>query len=479
MAASSIAWVVFAKRDCPTCTMIEPVLQALDNESRPITVYVQDDPSFPEQVSSVIDDTSLKQSYLQEIETVPTLIRIENDSETQRIVGWNKEEWRAFTDIESLGEELPAHRPGCGSKNVEPGVAEKLAILFGEVAFGSRPIELAVLEDEMEACYDRGWSDGLPVVPPTRERVLSMLGGTTRDPAEIVGTVPPDLIECTVEKIAINAVLAGCKPEYMPVVLAAVEAALIDDFCMHGLLATTWFSGPIVIVNGPITKRIGMNSGANALGQGNRANATIGRALQLVIRNVGGGKPQGVDRATLGNPGKYTFCFAEDESDDRWNTLHEERGFDKSKSTVTLFAGDGVQGIMDQQSREPESLIATFAECLKTVAHPKIAMAADAMLVVTPEHSRVFYEAGWDKQKFREALEFKTMRPGADLIRGANDIAEGLPEHLKDVTVPKFRPGGLHIVRAGGKAGMFSAIIGGWVASGPIGSQAVTKEIST
>ena len=479
MAASSTAWLVFAKRDCPTCTMIESVLQALDKESTPITVYVQDDPSFPEQVSSVIDDSSLEQSYLHEIETVPTLIRIENDSEIQRIVGWNKEEWRTFTDIDSLGEDLPAHRPGCGSKNVEPGVTEKLAIQFGDVVFGSRPIELAALEDEMEACYDRGWSDGLPVVPPTRERVLGMLGGTTRDPAEIIGTVPPDLIECTVEKVAINAVLAGCKPEYMPVVLATVEAALIDDFCMHGLLATTWFSGPIVVVNGPITKRIGMNSGANALGQGNRANATIGRALQLVIRNVGGGKPQGVDRATLGNPGKYTFCFAEDESDDRWNTLHEERGFDKSKSTVTLFAGDGVQGIMDQQSREPESLIATFAECLKTVAHPKLAMVADAMLVVTPEHSRVFYEAGWDKQKFREALEFKTMRPGADLIRGANDIAEGLPEHLKDVTVPKFRPGGLHIVRAGGKAGMFSAIIGGWVASGPIGSQAVTKEIST
>lgn len=473
------SWLVFTKRDCPTCTLIESVLQELDKESTPITVYSQDDPSFPAQVSTVIDDTSLKQSYLRKIETVPTLIQIENDTETQRIVGWNKDEWRAFTQIETLGEDLPAHRPGCGSKNVEPGVTEKLAILFGDVAFTSRTIELASLEDEIEACYDRGWSDGLPVVSPTRERVLSMLGGTTRDPAEIIGVVPPDLVECTVEKVAINAVLAGCKPEYMPVVLAAVEAALIDDFCMHGLLATTWFSGPIIIVNGPIVKRIGMNSGGNALGQGNRANATIGRALQLVIRNVGGGKPGGVDRATLGNPGKYTFCFAEDESDDRWQTLHEERGFEKDTSTVTLFAGDGVQGIMDQQSRTPESLIATFAECLLTVAHPKLAMAADAMLVVSPEHTRIFYEAGWDKRKFREALEARTMRPGIDLVRGANDIAEGLPEHLKDVTIPKFQPGGLHIVRAGGKAGMFSAIIGGWVASGPIGSQAVTKEIAS
>ena len=221
-----------------------------------------------------------------------------------------------------------------------------------------------------------------------------------------------------------------------------------------------------------------MNSGGNALGQGNRANATIGRALQLIIRNVGGGIPGGVDRATLGNPGKYTFCFAEDESEDRWQTLHEERGFDKGVSTVTLFAGDGVQGIMDQQSRNPESLIATFAECLKVVAHPKLSMAADAMLVVSPEHARIFYESGWTKQRFRESLEAKTMRDGKDLIRGADGIAEGLPEHLKDVTLPKFQPGGLHIVRAGGKAGMFSAIIGGWVASGPIGSRSVTREIT-
>jgi hypothetical protein len=126
--------------------------------------------------------------------------------------------------------------------------------------------------------------------------------------------VPPDLAPCTVEKVAINAVMAGCKPEYMPVVLAAVEAALIDEFGMHGVLCTTMFCGPLVIVNGPISRRVGMNSGVNALGQGNRANASIGRALQLVIRNVGGGRPGEVDRSALGTPGKYTFCFAEAET---------------------------------------------------------------------------------------------------------------------------------------------------------------------
>ena len=174
----------------------------------------------------------------------------------------------------------------------------------------SRRIELGAYEDDIEAAYSRGWTDGLPVVPPTPERVARMLRGTNRDPDEVVAIMPPDLVECTVEKVAINAVLAGCQPDYLPVVLAAVEAAGTDTFNIHGVLATTMPVSPVVIVNGPIAQAIGMNSGGNAMGQGNRANATIGRALQLVIRNVGGGRPGGVDRATQGQPGKYTFCFA-------------------------------------------------------------------------------------------------------------------------------------------------------------------------
>jgi hypothetical protein len=223
-----------------------------------------------------------------------------------------------------------------------------------------------------------------------------------------------------------------------------------------------------------------MNSGVNALGQGNRANATIGRALQLVIRNVGGGKPGEVDRAMLGNPGKYTFCFAEREEDSPWESLAVERGFAAEASTVTLFAGEGVQAIMDQQSRTPESLARSFAASLRSVCHPKIAIAADALLVVSPEHSRVFHEGGWSKARLYEELNTLLQLPSHELVRGANGIAEGMPAHLtdKNETLPKFRPGGLLIVRAGGTAGLFSAIIGGWAGSGPRGSQPVTKEIT-
>ena len=184
-----------------------------------------------------------------------------------------------------------------------------------------------------------------------------------------------------------------------------------------------------------------------------------------------------MDRATFGNPGKYTFCFAENEEDSPWETLAVERGFKEGASTVTLFAGDGVQGIIDQRSRTPESLARTYASSLRTIAHPKIFMVADAMLVVSPEHARVFREANWTKRRLRREIDKVLKTPGRELIRGAQDISEGMPEMFAEADLTKFRPGGLHIVHAGGRAGMFSAVIGGWVASGPIGSQSVTKEI--
>lgn len=467
--------ILVVKRDCPTCVLIEPVMAQLA-ANRAVTIYSQDDPAFPPGLS-VVDDSRLEHSYRRTIETVPTLIRLVNGEEQARIVGWRKPEWQEFTGLADLGADLPDYRPGCGSRSVEPGMADQLAVRFGSDKLKARRIELAALEDEIEATYDRGWSDGLPVVPPTPQRVLRMLQGTSRDPQEIIGLIPPNQAPCTVEKVAINAVLAGCKPEYLPVVLAAVEAALIDDFCMHGILATTYFSGPVVIVNGPLAQAIGMNSGINALGQGNRANATIGRALQLLIRNVGGGQPGGVDRATLGNPGKYTFCFAEREADSPWESLAVEHGFAPDASTVTLFAGDGVQPIYEQHSRTPESLARSFAACLRTVAHPKLVQAADAILVVCPEHGQLFREAGWSKTRLRTELEALLTLPVDELRRGAGGIEQGAQFNTATTTVTKFRPGGLHIVHAGGNAGRFSAIISGWVSSGPTGSVAVTKRI--
>ncbi len=469
-------YTLVVKKDCATCCLIEPVIVQLSTQlGDGLRVYVQDDPEFPASINDRIDDTSLEFSYQHNIEVVPTLIRFEGGQETERIFGWDKQQWQVFTAIENLGVDLTDFKPGCGSKTQDPGMAEKLALKFGATNFNTRTVDIDEAEDIMEACFDRGWTDGLPVVPPTPLRVIKMLQSTDRRADEILGNIPPDCVSCSVEKAAINAVMAGCKPEYFPTVLATIEAALIDAFCMHGLLCTTYFSSPVVIINGPISQRIGMNSGVNALGQGNRANATIGRALQLLILNVGGGRPGGIDRATLGNPGKYTFCFAEDESDSEWPSLAMDRGFNRDDSVVSLFAGSGVQPIMDQQSRTPQSLAKSLALSLRAVTHGKVFMQTDAILVISPEHRRVFKEGGWNKAKVREVIIEELQMPGEHLIRGADGIAEGIPVQFKNKKVNKFRSDGFHIVAAGGTAGFFSAIIGGWVASGERGSQMVSN----
>ncbi|MHA7836445.1 MAG: thioredoxin family protein [bacterium] len=466
--------VAFVKRDCPTCELVAPVLAAIARQV-PLTVYSQDDPDFPPEVSRR-DDRDLAVSWQHEVEAVPTLLRVESGREVERALGWHREEWETLTGVEGLGPGLPAMRPGCGSLSVDPAHASGLAVRFGGSKLKARRIEVASLENELEVGFERGWSDGLPVVPPTEARVLAMLEGTSRAPDETVAIVPPDLAPCTVEKVAINAVMAGCKPEYLPIVLAAVEAACTDAFNIHGLLATTMSAGPVLIVNGPIRRRVGLNSGKNVFGQGHRANATIGRALQLVIRNVGGGRPGEVDRATLGNPGKLSFCFAEDEEGSPWSPLSTDLGFEEGIDTVTLFPGEGPRTIVDQTSREPESLARSFAASLRTMYTPKMVLAFDAIVAVSPEHARVFREAGWSKADLVARLHDLTRVRGSEVVRGAGGIAEGLPEAVRDRDLPKFRPGGLLVVHVGGGAGLFSAIIPGW-ANGEMGSQPVCRPI--
>ena len=304
-----------------------------------------------------------------------------------------------------------------------------------------------------------------------------MLGGTTRPSDEVVALIPPNLVEGSVEKVAVNAVMAGCRPEYLPVVLAALEAICTDEFNMHGVLATTMSVGPILVVNGPIAADIGMNSGINVLGHGNRANSSIGRAVQLVLRNVGGGAPGGIDRATLGHMGKQGICFAEDEAGSPWNSLAEERGFDRSQSTVTAFCGEGPHLVVDQLSRSPESLTRSLAASLRSAVSPRLVLGMDGMLVLSPEHMARYRDAGWDRARFLAELTGYLMFDTDEIIAGADGIEEGLPPGLAGHRLPKFRPGGLLVVHAGGPAGLFSAIIGGWK-NGPGGSDPVTREIT-
>jgi hypothetical protein len=460
--------VVIVKEECETCRMVAPLLVRLG-----ATVYTQDDPAFPAGVDP-IHDTDLGVSWHHGIETVPTLIRIVDGNEVERTVGWSRAEWQRITGIADLGDDLPVMRPGCGSMSVDPDLVDGLRARFSGHLLKARRIELADLDDEMELMFDRGFTDGLPVVPPTEERVLRMLTGTTRAPDEVVAIVPPDLVEVTVEKIAINAVMAGCLPEYLPWVIAAVEAVCTDEFNIHGVLATTMPVGPVIVCNGPGTRAIGMNAGGNVLGQGNRANLTIGRAVQLVVRNVGGGRPGEVDRAAHGNPGKISFCFAELEQGSPFTPLATSLGAPAGANALTVFAGEGPRCIVDQLARDPDSLANTFAACLRTLHNPKLVLGFDVILVIGPEHARVFAEAGWDRDRLLDELHSRLQIPGTELVRGAGGIAEGVPEHLRDITLGKFRPGGILVVHAGGGAGLFSAMIGGW-ANGDVGSKPVTR----
>jgi hypothetical protein len=491
-AATTIEVIALVKHDCPTCDLLLPALSTAAAAGAPIRILSQSPPAETAQQADRLGlamvpavDEGLEVSQRFDPDAVPALVLLDGDSERSRVEGIDRErlagllsDARAEVDLDGL----PERRPGCASVTRDPVVGDRLAAARARAdgRIRSRAIEIGELEDVFEALHDRGVTDGLPVVPPTPERVVRMLAATAREPQEVVGMLGPYDGEATVEKVAINAVMAGCEPAVLPVVLAAVEGAGAEELAMHGLLATTYPAGPTVVVSGPLGERLGMNARGNALGQGNRANLTIGRALQLTVRNVGGGKPGEEDRATHGQAGKVGSCFAERIEDSPWESLSEERGLAPGETGVTLMATEAPRVLVDQLAREPEGLCASLALALESVAHPKQRLAFDAMLVVGPEHANVLRAAGWSKQRVRERLFELTHSPAGEIARGAGGSPEGVdPRFVTDPDMPiaKFAaPERILIVHAGGDAGLFSMVYGSW-AAGEIGSQPVTRSV--
>ena len=491
----------FVKADCPTCTLTAPLLEVAHRafgHVADVWAITQDADGGVDAARRwgltlpVLDDAALRTSYAYDLDTVPTAILADAaGTQRRRFVGFGRQDWQDLfadlsrqTGIAAPGidwDAYPDSRPGCGSRSVEPGIAERLAAEASGDPLRARRIDIAESDDPFEFLFAQGFTDGLPVVPPTPDRVRRMLRGTRRDPQEVVAVVPPNLAPATVEKIAINAVMAGCQPDYLPVVIAAIEAACTDEFNMHGVLATTHFPTPVLIVNGPIRDRIGMNYQMNVLGQGNRANATIGRAVQLVIRNVGGGRPGEVDRAAIGQPGKYTCCFAEYEERSHWEPLHVERGFRRDDSTVTVYAGGAPTGFVDQLARDARTLATSYALALAATSHPKHCLHGEIVVIVPPEHVDTFAKDGWTKDQIRAHIQQVTTRPVREWVQ--DDVcAEGIPRAMAerfgyDTPLPKFRsPDMITLVVAGGEAGKFGAILQGWL-SGPMGSTMVTRKI--
>ena len=330
---------------------------------------------------------------------------------------------------------------------------------------------MAPVVDPIESLFERGVTDGLPVVPPTRERVEQAVAATGRPADELVAEVPPNYGRATVEKIAVNAVMAGCRPEYLPVVLAAVEAVCDEAFDLHGVSATTNAPAPLLIINGPVRKALDVNCGAGVFGPGWRANATIGRAVRLICVNVGGATPGVVSMSTFAHPGRYTYCIGEWEEQNPWEPLHVEHGFERGESTVAVLAADAPLGVYDHRSRAAPDLLATIAGSMAVIMNHKMTHWGDTLLVIGPEHARTLAADGWGKAEVRRFLFERLQRPVRELVPG-RDGGEGLPEHVlrkfahpeRDETrVPKFRaPEHIKIVVAGGTAGRFSVIVPGW-----------------
>jgi hypothetical protein len=491
MAAELLALV---KHDCPVCDQLLPALDAAAATGAPLRILSQSDAGETAEqarrmglqaIPGLDDDLELSERF--DPDAVPALILLDDGEEIGRVEGLHRAriaDLAARAGLAPLAlDDLPEQRPGCASKTRDPDVAARLAVRRARAQGRIRARELTIgdLEDPIEALFDRGVTDGLPVVPPTPERVVAMLEHTTRDPQDVVGEVPPYGGVATVEKVAVNAVMAGCPPEALPIVLAAVEAACTEEFALHGLIATTYPAGPTIVVSGPYAAEAGMNAHGNALGQGNRANLTIGRALALVARNLGGGRPGVEDRATHGQAGKLSSCFPERLDDTApWEGLAHARGLPSHETGVTLVATEAPRAIVDQLAREPEGLCASLALALESVSHPKQRLAFDALLVVGPEHGRVFREAGWDRARVQQELFERTMSPARELVRGAGGSPEGLdPKWVSDPEMPvaKFAaPERILLAYAGGDAGLFSMVYGTWVA-GEIGSAPVTRSV--
>jgi hypothetical protein len=275
-------------------------------------------------------------------------------------------------------------------------------------------------------------------------------------------------------KVAINAVMAGCRPEYLPVVVAAIRGLCHSDFAYHGPASSTGGSAMVLIVNGPMAAKLGVNAGNNAFGQGTRANATIGRAVRLVMMNMMNTRPGFLDRATLGNPGKYAFCFAENEEEHPWEPLHVERGFRPEQSTVTVYASNSLYQVYNQLAASPEPLLLCFADALANCGVPNLRGFNQSLIVCAGEHSEVLRKSGWSKRDVKAFLVAHARRRLADYKRAGR-----LPGDITPADETTWRhvfedPDDLLLVCAGGRAGSWSACLPGW---GKKWTKAVTTPI--
>jgi hypothetical protein len=323
--------------------------------------------------------------------------------------------------------------------------------------------------DLVEWYYEKGYSDGLPVVPPTPEKVAAMLAALGGAPDTLEARVPPRWGGLTREILAINLVMAGCKPEYAPVVRAAMLALCEPAFNLNGVQATTHMAAPLLVVNGPLARKIGMNAGCNAFGSGNRANATIGRAIRLILLNVGGGWPGDLDKSTLGHPGKYTYAVAENEALGLLAPYHVEKGFKAEDSTVFVMAAEPPHSVTNHVANDPQGILDSICSAMSTFAHNNAVSSGHCAVVLGPEHATTISKHGWKRHDIKNYLWMNSGNKFRELAfehRYGKVYNRSLPVWYKrelDSHIP-IVPGAenIHLFVIGGEAGRFSAFIPGW-----------------
>jgi peroxiredoxin len=450
------ALLLFVSEECPTCVLtlrrLAPVVSELSDGGARVAAVFEDPLEVAARVARrtgfdgvVLSETApYEVSRAYSLASLPTAVLVDRSgAEVGRVVGWDAAGLRTLLSV-PVTDEPPLRKPGCAAKNTyDP---EELRLLDG-AGF-----------DELEEMFERGWTDGLPVVPPTVERVDAMLGGRDRD--LLLGEMAPAMASVTLERVAACAVLAGCRPEYFPVVVAAVEAALEPAFNVGGQAVTTQPCGQVLVVNGPVRDAIGLNGSVGALGPGWRANMTIGRALRLVVSLTGGGFPGRLDRSTLGNPGKVAMCFAEDEDVSPWEPLHVSRGFAADASVVTVVGADAPLSISDHRSTGPSELARVLGEAAAATWSPNWwPLGGVSLFVICPEHARSFEEWGWSKDRVREEMFSAVVRPAGSLRWGETTPLVNAADD--DELVRKWTsPEDIMLVVAGGEAGRYSAVFG-------------------
>jgi len=467
LAAGGCALLLFVNEECPTSALamrrLGPLCQGWESAGLSCTAVFEDPLEVAIRVARrngwtgrvVSQPPPYQTSRAYGLISVPAAFLIDRAGQiTGSVTGWDQPAIAQLiqraaaitgTTLASPEPAEPLRKPGCSSKSaLDPDIAAAM--------------NASTNSDEIEEMFERGWTDGLPVVPPTADRVERMLGSYPG--ATSLGAVPPAMGEATMERLAACAVLAGCRPEYFPVVVAAAKAALDSRFNLHGQAVTTQPAGQLIVVNGPVRHELAMNSGMGALGPGNRANLTIGRALRLMVELTGGGMPGTLDRSTLGHMGKIGFCIAENEEISPWEPLHVERGFAPEQSAVTLIGSDAPLSISDHRSRTPEDLAYILAwAAASSWSTNWWPLAEPSVFIICPEHAEMFRAHGWTKRRLREFMFDAVHKPARDLRRG-----ETTPfVHRSDggAEVRKWAsPEAIILLVAGGEAGRYSAVLG-------------------